>query len=87
MVPAAAALRRHYGGISRPCVVVTRDADHVGDPKDQSIRLGTPMTTSVVAPTRRGPDHTTRAGSHKTAKTARRRTGSSGSLVRWMEDL
>jgi hypothetical protein len=42
MVPAAAALRRHYGGISRPCVVVTRDADHVGDPKDQSIRLAHP---------------------------------------------
>ena len=39
MVPAAAALRRHYGGFSCPSVVITGDADRVVDPEDQSIRL------------------------------------------------
>ena len=39
MVPAAAALRRHYGGFSCPSVVMTGDADRVVDPEDQSIRL------------------------------------------------
>ena len=39
MVPAAAALQRHYGGFSCPSVVVTGDADCVVDPGDQSIRL------------------------------------------------
>jgi pimeloyl-ACP methyl ester carboxylesterase len=39
MVPAAAALRRHYGGFSCPSIVMTGDADRVIDPEDQSIRL------------------------------------------------
>ena len=39
MVQAAAALRRHYGGVSCPSVVMTGDADRVVDPEDQSIRL------------------------------------------------
>jgi pimeloyl-ACP methyl ester carboxylesterase len=39
MVPAAAALRRHYGGVSCPSVVIAGDADRVVDPEDQSIRL------------------------------------------------
>jgi pimeloyl-ACP methyl ester carboxylesterase len=39
VVPAAAALRRHYGGVSCPSVVIAGDADHVVDPEDQSIRL------------------------------------------------
>jgi pimeloyl-ACP methyl ester carboxylesterase len=39
MVPAAAALRRHYGGFSCPSVVITGDADRVVDPEKQSIRL------------------------------------------------
>jgi pimeloyl-ACP methyl ester carboxylesterase len=39
MVPAAAALQRHYGGFSCPSVVITGDADRVVDPEDQSIRL------------------------------------------------
>jgi pimeloyl-ACP methyl ester carboxylesterase len=39
MVPAAAGLRRHYGGFSCPSVVVTGDADRVVDPEKQSIRL------------------------------------------------
>jgi pimeloyl-ACP methyl ester carboxylesterase len=39
MVPAAAALRSHYGGFSCPCVVITGDADRVVDPEHQSIRL------------------------------------------------
>ena len=36
MVPSAAALRRHYGGVS---IVMTGDADRVVDPEDRSIRL------------------------------------------------
>jgi pimeloyl-ACP methyl ester carboxylesterase len=39
MVPAAAALRRHYGGFSCPSIVMTGGADRVIDPEDQSIRL------------------------------------------------
>jgi pimeloyl-ACP methyl ester carboxylesterase len=39
MVPAAAALQRHYGGLSCRSVVMTGDADRVVDPEDQSIRL------------------------------------------------
>jgi pimeloyl-ACP methyl ester carboxylesterase len=39
MVPAAAALRRHYGGFSCPSIVMTGDADRIVDPKDQSLRL------------------------------------------------
>jgi pimeloyl-ACP methyl ester carboxylesterase len=39
MVPAAAALRPHYGGVSCPSIVMTGDADRVVDPEDQSIRL------------------------------------------------
>ena len=39
MVAAAAALRRHYGGVSCPSIVMTGDADRVVDPEDQSIRL------------------------------------------------
>jgi pimeloyl-ACP methyl ester carboxylesterase len=39
MVPAAAALQRHYGGVSCPSIVMTGDADRVVDPEDQSIRL------------------------------------------------
>jgi pimeloyl-ACP methyl ester carboxylesterase len=39
MVPAAAALQRHYGGLSCPSVVMTGDGDRVVDPEDQSIRL------------------------------------------------
>jgi pimeloyl-ACP methyl ester carboxylesterase len=39
MVPAAEALRRHYGGVSCPSIVITGDADRVVDPEDQSIRL------------------------------------------------
>jgi pimeloyl-ACP methyl ester carboxylesterase len=39
MVPAAAALRRHYGELSCPSTVMTGDPDRIIDPKDQSIRL------------------------------------------------
>jgi pimeloyl-ACP methyl ester carboxylesterase len=39
MVPAAAALQRHYGRLSCPSVVMTGDADRIVDPPDQSIRL------------------------------------------------
>jgi pimeloyl-ACP methyl ester carboxylesterase len=39
MVPAAGALRRHYGALSCASVVITGDADRVVVPKDQSIRL------------------------------------------------
>jgi pimeloyl-ACP methyl ester carboxylesterase len=39
MIPAAAALRPHHGGLSCPSVVLTGDADRVVDPEDQSIRL------------------------------------------------
>jgi pimeloyl-ACP methyl ester carboxylesterase len=39
MIPAAAALQRHYGGLSCPSVVMTGDADRVVDPEDQSVRL------------------------------------------------
>jgi pimeloyl-ACP methyl ester carboxylesterase len=39
MVPAAAALRRHYGDVRCPAIVMTGDADRVVDPEDQSIRL------------------------------------------------
>ena len=39
MVPAAAALQQHYGGISCRSIVMTGDADRVVDPEDQSIRL------------------------------------------------
>jgi pimeloyl-ACP methyl ester carboxylesterase len=39
MVPAAAALRRHYGGFSCPSIVMTGDADRIVDPQDQSVRL------------------------------------------------
>ena len=39
MVPAAAALRRHYGDVRCPSIVMTGDADRVVDPEDQSIRL------------------------------------------------
>jgi pimeloyl-ACP methyl ester carboxylesterase len=39
MVPAAAALRRHYGGFSCPSIVMTGDADRIVDPRDQSVRL------------------------------------------------
>ena len=39
MVPAAAALQRHYGEVSCPSVVIAGDADRVVDPEDQSIRL------------------------------------------------
>jgi pimeloyl-ACP methyl ester carboxylesterase len=39
MVPAAAALRRHYGGFSCPSIVMTGDADRIVDPQDQSLRL------------------------------------------------
>jgi pimeloyl-ACP methyl ester carboxylesterase len=39
MIPAAAALQRHYGGLSCPSVVMTSYADRVVDPEDQSVRL------------------------------------------------
>jgi pimeloyl-ACP methyl ester carboxylesterase len=39
MVPAAAALRRYYGGFSCPSIVMTGDADRIVDPQDQSVRL------------------------------------------------
>jgi pimeloyl-ACP methyl ester carboxylesterase len=39
MIPAAAALQRHYGGLSCPAVVMSGDADRVVDPEDQSVRL------------------------------------------------
>ena len=39
MVRAAAALRRHYGELSCPSVVIAGDADQIVDPQDHSIRL------------------------------------------------
>jgi pimeloyl-ACP methyl ester carboxylesterase len=39
MVPVAAALQRHHGRLSCPCVVITGDGDRVVDPEDHSIRL------------------------------------------------
>ena len=39
MVPAAAELRRHYGGFSCPSIVMAGDADRIVDSQDQSIRL------------------------------------------------
>lgn len=39
MVSAAAALRRYYGRLRCPSVVMTGDADRIVDPEEQSIRL------------------------------------------------
>jgi pimeloyl-ACP methyl ester carboxylesterase len=39
MVPAAAALRRHYRDVRCPSIVMTGDADRIVDPEDHSVRL------------------------------------------------
>lgn len=39
MVPAAAALRRHYGDVRCPSIVMTGDGDRIVAPEDQSVRL------------------------------------------------
>jgi pimeloyl-ACP methyl ester carboxylesterase len=48
MVPAAAALRLHHGGLSCPSVVMTGDADRVVDPDDQAVRLAHELNSAEL---------------------------------------